>query len=76
MTMGPDTYGLQAWLVRALLILVVAVAFAPMIRGLTVDMTETVGRAWPFALEHCRSGQTPGCRAAAPPAYVAGLATR
>jgi hypothetical protein len=47
-----------------------------MIRGITADMTETVGRTWPFAMEHCRSQQTPGCALAEPGQYVPRLASR
>jgi hypothetical protein len=48
-------------LIRSALVLLIALALAPMIRGITADMTESVGSLWPFAMEHCRSQQTPGC---------------
>lgn len=64
--------GLQTLMVRSIVALVVALAFAPMIRGITADMTETVGQTWPFAMEHCRSTQTPGCAFSEPSQYLAG----
>ena len=63
--------GLQTLLVRSVVALVVALAFAPMIRGITADMTKTVGETWPFVMEHCRSTQTPGCAFAEPSQYLA-----
>jgi hypothetical protein len=56
---------------RAIAALLVALAVAPMIRGLTADMTETLGQVWPFTMEHCRTQQTPGCAADEPSQYLA-----
>ncbi len=58
-------------MVRAIAALLVALAIAPMIRGLTADMTETIGHTWPFTMEHCRTQQTPGCACPEPSQYLA-----
>ncbi len=63
-------------IMRSLVVLGIALAGAPMIRGITADMTESLGRTWPFTMEHCRSQQTPGCAFAEPSQYLEGLATR
>ena len=42
-----------------------ALIAAPIVRNLTSELNETVGRGWPFSLGHCSSAATPGCRDAA-----------
>lgn len=53
--------GLMPSLLRSAGVLVLALALSPMIRGITADLTNSVGRTWPFAMEHCRTAETPGC---------------
>jgi hypothetical protein len=74
--MHQDAFGLQTLVVRSAVALVIALAFAPMIRGITADMTATIGQRWPFVLEHCRTQQTPGCAFAEPSQYLSRLASR
>ena len=65
------------WLVcRLSIALVVALAFAPLIRGVTAGLTSTVGESWPFSLEHCRSHDTPGCCVAEAGSVMRRLAQR
>jgi len=56
--------------VRAAVALVIALAFAPMIRGITADLTTSVGQAWPFVMDHCRVQSTPGCALAEPSQFL------
>lgn len=51
---------------RAAVALVVALAFSPVIRGITADLTGSMGRVWPFVMERCRAEATPGCAFAEP----------
>lgn len=39
-----------------------ALIAAPIVRNLTSELNETVGRGWPFSLTRCSSAATPGCR--------------
>ena len=55
---------------RAAVALVVALAFAPMIRGITADLTASLGHDWPFVMENCRTQSTPGCAFAEPSRYI------
>jgi len=34
---------------------------APMVRNVTAELNDTVGRAWPFWLARCAVLATPGC---------------
>ena len=45
--------------------LVATVAIAPMVRTVTAELNQTIGRTWPFADAHCRVLATPGCAAEA-----------
>lgn len=46
---------------RTAVALVIGLAFSPVIRGITAELNTTVGRVWPFVMEHCRAQSTPGC---------------
>lgn len=46
---------------RTAVALVVGLAFSPVIRGITTDLNASLGRVWPFVMEHCRAESTPGC---------------
>ncbi len=39
-----------------------ALVAAPVVRTVTAELDNTVGRAWPFSLARCSSPGTPGCR--------------
>ena len=55
-------YDVVQWMVcRLSIAVVVALALSPAVRGVTAGLTTTVGTRWPFAMEHCRSADTPGC---------------
>jgi len=47
--------------VQAAVALGLALIAAPIVRGLTSELDNTVGRAWPFSMARCSSGATPGC---------------
>ena len=49
-------------LVQAAFTLGFALIAAPIVRNLTSELNETVGRGWPFSLARCSSAATPGCR--------------
>ena len=51
----------QDLVLRAVAAAVVATLLSPMVRGITADLTVSVGTTWPFAMEHCRTADTPGC---------------
>ena len=51
---------------RTAVALVIGLAFAPVIRGITADLNASMGRVWPFVMEHCRAQSTPGCVFAEP----------
>lgn len=71
----PD--GTARWLFcRLSVALVVALAFAPLIREVTASLTSSVGERWPFVMEHCRTLETPGCRFAEPGPILRRFATR
>lgn len=53
--------GLVPAIFRSAAVLVLALVLSPAIRGITADLTGSVGRTWPFTLEHCRTLETPGC---------------
>lgn len=38
-----------------------ALMAAPVVRTVTYELNNTVGRAWPCALAWCQSAATPGC---------------
>ncbi len=38
-----------------------ALVVAPMVRNVTAELNNTVGRAWPFSLVRCVAVTTPGC---------------
>ena len=48
--------------VQAAVALGLALIAAPVVRGATVALDDTLGRAWPFSLARCLSPATPGCR--------------
>lgn len=48
--------------VQAALALGLALVAAPVVRTVTAELDNTVGRAWPFSLTRCASPTTPGCR--------------
>lgn len=52
-------------LVQAALALGLALIAAPVVRTLTSELDNSVGRAWPFSLARCASPATPGCGDAA-----------
>lgn len=56
---------------RAGLALVLALIAATVIRGITADLSNSIGRAWPFSLVHCRAQSTPGCDSTEAARYVA-----
>lgn len=69
--------GTARWLFcRLSVALVVALAFAPLIREVTAGLTSSVGERWPFVMEHCRTLDTPGCRFAEPGPILRRFATR
>ena len=39
-----------------------ALVAAPMVRTVTAELDNTVGRAWPFSMTRCSSPATPGCQ--------------
>ncbi len=49
-------------LVQVAFALGLALIAAPIVRNLTSELNETVGRGWPFSLARCSSAATPGCR--------------
>lgn len=48
-------------LVPLALAVVVALAAAPVVRTVTADLNNTLGRVWPFSMTWCHSLATPGC---------------
>lgn len=48
-------------LMQVALAFAVALMAAPVVRTVTFELNNTVGRAWPFALARCQSAATPGC---------------
>ena len=48
-------------MVQAAFALGFALVAAPIVRTVTVELDNTVGRAWPFSLAQCSSTVTPGC---------------
>lgn len=62
-------------LVQASVALAIAFLAAPVVRTVTSEINDTVGRAWPFALARCSAPATPGCRDAAAPSVAGRLAT-
>lgn len=42
-----------------------ALVAAPVVRTVTAELDNTMGRAWPFSLARCSSPATPRCRDAA-----------
>lgn len=48
-------------LAQAALALGIALVMAPVVRSVTGELNNTVGRAWPFSLARCVSPATPGC---------------
>lgn len=46
---------------QAALALGFALIAAPVVRGVTGELNDTVGRVWPFSLTRCVSPATPGC---------------
>ena len=53
-----------------------ALALSPAVRSITAGLTTTVGTRWPFAMEHCRSADTPGCQAGEANIWRRQVATR
>ena len=47
--------------VQAALALGFALIMAPVVRSVTGELNDTVGRVWPFSLARCVSPATPGC---------------
>ena len=47
--------------VQAAFALGFALIAAPVVRTVTAELGNTVGRAWPFSLARCSSAATPGC---------------
>jgi hypothetical protein len=47
--------------VQAAVALGLALIAAPIVRGLTSELGDTVGQAWPFSLARCTSAAPPGC---------------
>lgn len=43
------------------LAVVVSLAAAPIVRTVTVELNNTLGRVWPFSMTRCHSLATPGC---------------
>jgi hypothetical protein len=52
-------------LVQVAFALGLALVAAPIVRNLTTELNETLGRDWPFSIGHCASAATPGCGDAA-----------
>ena len=48
--------------VQVALALGLALIAAPVVRTVTAELDNTLGRAWPFSLTRCASLMTPGCR--------------
>ena len=48
--------------VQVALALGLALVAAPMVRTVTAELDNTMGRAWPFSLTRCASPTTPGCQ--------------
>lgn len=44
--------------------LAIALAAAPVLRGITAELTRTVGAVPPFRMAHCVAPSTPGCNEA------------
>ena len=39
-----------------------ALVAAPVVRTVTAELGNTLGRAWPFSMTRCSSPATPGCQ--------------
>ena len=48
-------------LVNVAAALAAAMVLAPFARAITVDLDNTLGRAWPFSISRCHVRATPGC---------------
>lgn len=51
-------------LVRVVAALMLALIVSPVIRTATIELNNSVGRAWPFSLTYCHARASPGCDAA------------
>jgi hypothetical protein len=56
-----DRSGPAETFVRVAAALAIALVFSPMVRTITSELDDSVGRVWPFALNHCHVRATPGC---------------
>ncbi len=51
--------------------LTIAMVAAPIVRNVTAELNDTVGRAWPFSMARCHAPASPGCRGPSPPTAMA-----
>ena len=51
--------------------LTIAMVAAPMVRNVTAELNDTVGRAWPFSMARCHALASPGCRDRSSPTAMA-----
>jgi len=49
-------------MVQVAVALGLALVAAPMVRTVTSELNDTVGRAWPFSMARCALPTVPGCR--------------
>ncbi len=57
--------------VQIALWLTIALVAAPMVRNVTAELNDTVGRAWPFSMARCQALASPGCHDQSPPTVMA-----
>ncbi len=56
---------LPASVVQVAMALILALVAAPVVRTITSELSQSVGRTWPFSMEHCAEAD-PECRPAGP----------
>lgn len=56
---------LPASVVQVAMALILALVAAPVVRTITSELSQSVGRTWPFSMEHCVQAD-PECRPAGP----------
>lgn len=68
---------LPSSVVQVAMALVLALVAAPIVRTVTSELSQSVGRTWPFSMEQCVQAG-PGCQTAGqpPPGRLHSLASR
>ncbi len=56
---------LPASVVQVAMALILALVAAPVVRTVTSELSQSVGRTWPFSMEHCAQADLQ-CRPAGP----------